>query len=192
MNEPQYTDNERSPLEVSQQFVTRLRNDLLSDENLQQNRLSIEGLHAIEISEEDSEAERHGHIVIVGERERIRLVSIALRPTELTRVYDITYLEMRDESLCQHQPTPSWVRQDTQRQYQSAVNTYVEEERDLGAEGTSSFDRFYRRFRTWYRNTTGNDPPGRSNIASVLPLETNRIATGDGTAGKQVIWEDTQ
>lgn len=189
MSKSQHTDNERSPLEGPQQFTTKLLDGFLADES-SHNYLSVDNLHGCKISKDESETDGHGHIIIVGDSRQIRLVSAALRPTELYRVYDITYLEARDGSLHRYHPTPSWVCRDTQQTYRHALDIYVDEERDLGADGESPFRLFCDRFSVWYRNTTGNATPNRSEVESLLALKTTRVADSDDTTEKQVIWTD--
>lgn len=189
MKNSQHTENERSPLEVPQQFVTELFDELLEDDSLH-NNLSVDDLHAFRISKEDSQTRGHGHIIIVGEPRQIQLVPAALQPTELSRVYDITYLEIGDGSLQRYQPTPSWVCRDREQTYRRALDIYIDEERDLGADGKTPFRRFSDRFGSWFRNTTGKKSPDRSYVASLMPLKTTREASSDGSVEKQVIWTD--
>lgn len=192
MTKSHQTDVERSQLEVPQQFVTELLDDILAENNLGHNHLSVDDLHAFAISEAGSETQGNGHLIIVGEAKQIRLVSTILQPTELSRVYEIMYFEMRNGLLYRYHPTPSWTCQDPKQTSRRALDIYIDEERERGADGTSPFKRFYDRFSLWYRSTTGNRPPDRTRVRSMLPLEMTREGGIGGTGETQIIWKETR
>jgi hypothetical protein len=185
-------DNEPSLLEPAQQFTTKLLDELPAEDDQPYNHLSMDNLHALVLNQKSSNRYRHGHIIIVGNSRQIQLVSAAIQPTELYRVYDITYLETRGGSLSRHQPTPSWVSQDTQQTCRRALDIYVDEERALGADGESPFTEFCDRLRLWYANATGNKPPGRTKVASVIPPQATRTIRSDGRDKKYVIWDNPE
>ncbi len=189
MSNTQSKNNERNPLEVPQQFANELRKSLSVDNESSHSHLSVDDLHGFACkSAGNSDSDKQGNLIIVGRSTQLRLLAVALRPTELCRVYDIMYLQRDNASLHQYQPAPAWAGQDSQQTYRRALEIYVDEERDLGADGKSPFEQFHSRFCRWYSNLMDSPAPDRSNIEALLPLETTKVARDDGSVEKQVIW----